>query len=124
MNQLIFGKNLSSLRKKRKLTQAALAEILNVSDKAVSKWETGLGYPEITSLPMIANALGVTVDFLLSGKRDGIAIIGNLHYDTVRYVDTDHRRTLLSNVVSISQMAGGCVPNIALNLSISLSVRL
>ena len=117
MNQLLFGKNLSSLRKKRKLTQAALAEILSISDKAVSKWETGLGYPEITLLPMLANALGVTVDFLLSGKRDGIAIIGNLHYDTVRYVDTDHRHTLLSNVTSISHMAGGCVPNIALNLS-------
>ena len=116
MNQLFLGKTLSSLRKKRKLTQAALAEILNVSDKAVSKWETGLGYPEITLLPIIANALGVTVDFLLSGKRDGIAIIGNLHYDTVRNVDTDYRRTLLSNVDSISQMAGGCVPNIALNL--------
>jgi transcriptional regulator with XRE-family HTH domain len=51
MNPKLFGATITALRKKNGLTQTALAKLLNVSDKAVSKWETGLGYPEITLLP-------------------------------------------------------------------------
>ena len=65
MNQKMFGSTIAALRKKRGMTQSALAQELNVSDKAVSKWENGFGYPEITLLPKIASVFGVTVDYLL-----------------------------------------------------------
>lgn len=58
-----------SLREKKGLTQQQLAERLGVSDKAVSKWETGRSYPDITLLEPIAGELGVSVAELLSGRE-------------------------------------------------------
>lgn len=57
--------NLKRLRKAAGLTQEALAEKLHLTGQAVSRWETGDGYPEITLLPILADLLGVTVDELL-----------------------------------------------------------
>lgn len=48
MNAVSFGEKIAKLRRKSRLTQKELAEKLNISDKAVSKWENGGGYPEIT----------------------------------------------------------------------------
>ena len=67
MNQYITGAMIKRLREERRLTQSALAEVLQVSDKTVSKWETGKGYPDITLVEPIAKALGVSVIELLSG---------------------------------------------------------
>lgn len=67
MNQYVTGAMIRRLREERRLTQSGLAEILQVSDKAVSKWETGKGYPDITLVEPIARALGVSVIELLSG---------------------------------------------------------
>ena len=117
MNQALLGVTITSLRKERHMTQGMLAEALNISYKTISRWETGLGYPEISILPRLASVLGVTVDYLLSGERNGIAVVGNLHMDTVRKVDKDYRTELLLNTTSSTQDIGGCVPNITLNLS-------
>lgn len=62
-----FSEKLQELRKKKKLTQEALAEAIFVSRTAVSKWEQGRGYPSIDSLKAIAKFFGVTIDELLSG---------------------------------------------------------
>lgn len=67
MNQYITGAVIKELRDKNKLTQAELAEKLNVSDKTVSKWETGKGYPDISLLEPIAEVFGVSVTELISG---------------------------------------------------------
>ncbi|MCQ2471479.1 MAG: helix-turn-helix domain-containing protein [Clostridia bacterium] len=69
MNSYVTGNIIKRLREERKLTQAELAEILNVSDKAISKWETGKGYPDITLIEPIAAALNVSVMELLSGDE-------------------------------------------------------
>jgi len=61
-----FGEKVARLRKEKQMTQANLAAIMHVSDKAVSKWECDVAYPEITSLPLLAESLGTTVDVLLS----------------------------------------------------------
>lgn len=64
-----FHEKLQELRKQNKLTQEQLAQILHVSRTAVSKWESGRGYPNIDSLKAIAKLYSVTVDELLSGEE-------------------------------------------------------
>lgn len=68
MNQYITGAVIKQLREKQNITQLQLADKLGVSDKAVSKWETGRGYPDVTLLQPIADALSVSVAELLSGE--------------------------------------------------------
>ncbi len=63
--KLIIAKNIVQLRKEKGITQAQLAESLNYSDKAVSKWERGESLPDVGVLKMLANMFGVTVDYLL-----------------------------------------------------------
>ncbi len=62
----VIAKNIARLRKENSLTQLALAEKLNYSDKAVSKWESGASLPDIVVLKEMADMFGVTVDSLLS----------------------------------------------------------
>lgn len=69
MNQYITGTAIKELREQRKMTQLELAEVLGVSDKTVSKWETAKGYPDITLLEPIADAFGVSVPELISGHQ-------------------------------------------------------
>ena len=64
-----FNEKLQELRKRKGLTQEELAECLYVSRAAVSKWESGRGYPNIDSLKAIAEFFGITVDSLLSGDE-------------------------------------------------------
>lgn len=64
-----FSKNLSTLRKSRNLTQLALAEKLNYSDKAVSKWEVGTVLPDVETMSNIADFFGVTVNDLIYEKK-------------------------------------------------------
>ena len=64
-----FHEKLQALRKQRGLTQEELAERLFVSRTAVSKWESGRGYPSIDSLKAISGFFGVTIDALLSGEE-------------------------------------------------------
>ena len=68
MNQYVTGAVIKELRQKSSMTQAQLADRLGVSDKTVSKWETGKGYPDITLLEPIAEAFQVSVAELLSGS--------------------------------------------------------
>lgn len=68
MNQYVTGAVIKGLRQKNNMTQAQLADRLGVSDKTVSKWETGKGYPDITLLEPIAQAFQVSVAELLSGS--------------------------------------------------------
>lgn len=62
----ILGSNIASYRKREKLTQAGLAEKLNYSDKAVSKWERGESMPDVLTLVQVADLFGITVDKLLT----------------------------------------------------------
>ena len=64
-----FNEKLQELRKQKGLTQEELAEELFVSRTAISKWESGRGYPNIDSLKAIAKFFGVTIDELLSGDE-------------------------------------------------------
>jgi transcriptional regulator with XRE-family HTH domain len=67
MNQYVTGAVIKKRREEKKMTQAELAEVLSVSDKAISKWETGKGYPDISLLDPIAKTFGISIAELLSG---------------------------------------------------------
>ncbi|WP_026652138.1 helix-turn-helix domain-containing protein [Butyrivibrio proteoclasticus] len=69
MNQIYTGKFIASCRKEKGLTQAQLAEKLNITDRAVSKWETGKCMPDSSIMLELCSILGVTVNELLSGER-------------------------------------------------------
>ena len=63
------GAFIAKLRSEREMTQKELSEALNVSDKAISRWETGKGYPDVSSLMALSEFFSVSVNELLSGKR-------------------------------------------------------
>ena len=65
-----IGKTIAELRKEKGWTQIELAAKLNVSDKAVSKWESEGGFPEITQLPVLAKIFDVSIDYLMTGKKE------------------------------------------------------
>ena len=69
MDSYVTGGTIKALREKNKMTQRALAERIGVSDKTVSKWETGRGLPDLSLLEPLGAALGVSVAELLSGEQ-------------------------------------------------------
>lgn len=117
MNVIEFGKMILKFRKKLGLTQMELAQKLNVTDKAVSKWENGSGYPEITLLPILSELFGVSIDYLLKGNPHGIAIAGNIIVDIINIIDKYPEKTMQANVLKTENAVGGCVSNTAINLA-------
>ena len=91
-----FNEKLQELRKHKGLTQEELAELLFVSRTAVSKWESGRGYPNIDSLKAIARFFGVTIDELLSGDE----LLTIAEKDTER--KENHIRDLVFGLLDIS----------------------
>jgi len=117
MDAKSIGRRIEKLRKKRGLTQLALSEKLNISNKTISKWESGAGFPDITAFPQLAAVFGVSVDYLMSGTKKGIAIAGNIIADIVKQIDTYPKPGMLANVSDITLAVGGCVPNTAIGLT-------
>jgi len=117
MNATKLGNTIAKLRKKSGLTQKELAQKLNVSDKTVSKWENGGGYPEITILPALSEVFGVSVDYMLKGDTQGIAIAGNILVDIVNLIDKYPGKNMLANVLKTELAVGGCVPNTIIDIA-------
>ena len=65
-----FGKFIKELRNEKGLTQKELGEKLNITDKAISKWERGLSFPDIALLNSLASFFNVDISELLNGKRN------------------------------------------------------
>ena len=68
MSNKTFGEMISSLRREKNMPQNDLADKMNVTDKAVSKWERNLSCPDINSIPKLAEILGVSVEKLLNAQ--------------------------------------------------------
>ena len=69
MNQIKIGKFIAECRKNKNMTQAELAEKLNITDRAISKWETGKGMPDSSIMLELCNELDISVNELLSGEK-------------------------------------------------------
>ena len=79
MKEDSFGKTLAKLRKERKLTQQELADLLNVTNKTISKWETNTTAPDIDTLKRISQVLKVPVDVLLGNSKLTVTDSHNKH---------------------------------------------
>ena len=71
MKKQTFGMMIAGLRKERGMTQLELAEKMGVTDKAVSKWERDLSFPDVSSLPRLAEIFEISVDELMQGRGSG-----------------------------------------------------
>lgn len=70
------GELIYQVRREKRMTQKALADQMNISDKTVSKWERGLGCPDVSLLPELSKILGIDIEMILSGSLDSNEAIG------------------------------------------------
>ena len=95
-----FGKFIAQLRKEKNLTQAELGKKIQVSDKAVSRWERGIGFPDIGTIEPLADALGVTVAEIMKcqrieafdGKKEEVNAAVESTLDLMKYYEKMERR--------------------------------
>lgn len=96
MERKTLGSLISALRRAAGMTQRELAEKLNVSDKAVSRWERDESAPDLTLLPLIADLFNITVDELLRGQRRSVAdIVENTEQTEYKKEENTHRQKML-----------------------------
>lgn len=120
-----IGKTIAELRKAKGWTQVELAEKLGVSDKAVSKWESEGGFPEITQLPVLASIFGVSIDYLMTGKtpEKSVLIISKLEL-CAKNDDVELFNSLPENVLLGKDENGKSILDYALTYSSKNIVKL
>lgn len=121
-----MGQLIAELRKSKQMTQKDLAAGLNVTDKAVSKWERGLSCPDISLLPSLSEILGVTIGELLGGERYDIEVanaeksIDNVLQYAVKSIKINTRSILnISAIVFTSVLLVGILTCIIVDVAIS-----
>ena len=115
MNQYVTGAVIKKLREKNNLTQAELAEQLRVSDKTISKWETGKAMPDSNIMLVLCNILGINVNELLCGEMIDMQQkdeqLNELIFQMATNEERYHKRLLHSAyvIVAISLVALICL---------------
>ena len=104
-----FAENLKQLRKDKQLSQEELAEILDVSRQAVSKWEQGIGYPEVEKLLLLSSKLNVSLDYLMATEisQQSANNKGNITGQITITSPYENVITTCYKVVSSGKMHGG-----------------
>lgn len=92
MKQIEVGAFITQCRKEKKLTQAQLAEKLNITDRAVSKWETGKSMPDSSIMLELCEILGITVNELLMGEREKRELYEEKGDENLDTIDTIKKR--------------------------------
>ena len=102
-----LGKTIASLRAQKGWTQLDLAKKLNVSDKTISKWENGGGYPEITQLPVLASIFNVSIDYLMTGKEPNVEIkVVSKIEDIIMNDDVDEFIKISDDLLTVKDIDG------------------
>lgn len=106
---MYFGENLKQLRKEKHLSQEELAEILDVSRQAISKWEQGNGYPEVEKLLLLSKKLNVSLDQLLSTGHSQDVNHNSVHITGDIVITSPHENVIATcyKVVSSGKIPGG-----------------
>lgn len=107
MDQIMIGKFIASERKRKAYTQKQLSEKLGISDKTISKWERGNGFPEVSLLLPLCNELDITVNELLSGERVS---------------EEDYRKKAEENMVNLMKEAQESKKKIIMSAMVALLV--
>ena len=76
-----FGDNIALLRKNRGWTQTSLADRIGISPQAISKWERGIGYPDLTLIPRIAELFSVSTELLFADSKENVALYSFENYN-------------------------------------------
>lgn len=105
-----LGKRIASLRKEKNLKQEDLAQMLNISPQAISKWENDLTCPDISILPELSKILNVSIDELLIGKKE---------LNDVKLIPQEERKEL-KDIKLIIQIFSGENDKITINLPMAL----
>ena len=112
MNQANIGRFIAAMRKERSLTQRQLADILNISDKTVSKWETGHGIPEVSLMLPLCEALHITVNELLHGEKladsDYKKKAEEVIMDLIKERTESKKKLILGGIVAAITILAGC----------------
>ena len=99
MDQTKIGKFIAKCRKEKKLTQAQLAEKLNITDRAVSKWETGKSIPDSSIMLELCEILGITVNELLSGEEINMESYGEKVDENLIILKRKDENNITKNVI-------------------------
>lgn len=110
MNPIRFGNFIAELRKENHMTQMQLAEKLHVTDKAVSRWERGHGFPDINTIEPLADVLGVSVLEIMRAERTTLTTVSNKEaeavlidsFELVRKQRKIERRNALKMIIGIA----------------------
>lgn len=113
MDAKITGKIINAKRKELGMTQIQLAERLNISNRAVSKWENGDGYPDITMLESLSSVLGITIDELLTGRTPDVRIVEVEKEPASNETKRARAKFLISEIIAFCLLAGGSIIGIA-----------
>ena len=109
MNNYIIGKVIKELRERKNLTQLELANIICVSDKTISKWETGKGLPDISLIEVLAKSLDVSVIELMNGE----------------YIDNHNKSSnILKSNFSVCPICGNIIYSMGKNLNSCCGINL
>lgn len=103
MDNIKFGKFIQELRKEKNMTQRELAEKLNLTDKAISKWERGIGFPDIAMLKPLSEIFNVSIIELLNGQRENVKEIDlDSRILTILNQKEKEKNTKVGKVIGIS----------------------
>ncbi len=104
-----FADNLKQLRKEKQLSQEELAEILDVSRQAISKWEQGIGYPEVEKLLLLSSKLNISLDSLMSTEIAQELDSKNTNVTGTIVITSPHENVIATcyKVLSSGKMFGG-----------------
>lgn len=90
-----IGKLIYTLRKEKNLTQKQVADVMNISDKTISKWERGLGCPDVSLLPELSELLGINIEVILAGNMESNDTIGG-NMKKIKFYVCPHCNNLLT----------------------------
>ena len=104
-----FSENLKQIRKEHHLSQEELAELLDVSRQAVSKWEQGQGYPEVEKLLLLSSKLNISLDALMSLEMNHDAGVKKENLSGLIVITSPHENVIATcyKVAASGKMRGG-----------------
>ena len=105
----MIGNRISELRKQNGMSQEELAELLDVSRQAVSKWEQGMGYPEVEKLLLLSHKLNISLDALMSTGNVSDSGLNDIHVTGSIVITSPHENVIVTcyKVSASEKMKGG-----------------